>query len=101
LEIVEKKKVKIDSRSNCTIHQEKKATRQCDDCDAPYCNECMTEYWTHNFLSYAYLGEKKDFSKFWLCKDCVRKKRRKGVFSAVFILVSVILIPLFVLITNY
>ena len=95
------KKIKIESRRNCTNHPETKATRICDQCDEPFCNDCMQEYWTHNFLSYAYLGEKKDFTKHWLCKNCLKKKRRKGLFTALFVLVGVIIIPVVVLITNY
>ena len=96
-----KKKLKIEPRTYCVNHTEIKSTRICEDCDQPYCNECMTEYWTHNFLSYAYLGEKKDFKKHWLCKNCLRKKQRRGVLTALFILLGVFVIPIIVLIQNY
>ena len=96
-----KKTIKIASRTNCSIHTDIKSTRICEDCDLPYCNDCMSEYWTHNFLSYAYLGERKDFTKHWLCKRCVKKKRRKGVLTAIFILLGVFVIPIAVLIQNY
>lgn len=96
-----KKTVKIISRTNCTIHPDVKSTRICEECDQPYCNDCVELYWTHNFLSYAYLGEHKDFTKHWLCKRCVKKKRRKGVMTAILILLGVFVIPIFVLIKNY
>lgn len=95
------KAIKIDLRNNCTIHTEKRAVRICDDCDMPYCNDCIKEYWTHNFLSYAYLGESKDFKKHWLCSNCMTKKRRKGVITAVFVLIGVIVIPLMLLISGH
>lgn len=95
------KKIKIETRRNCINHPEIKATRICDNCDEPFCNDCMNEYWSHNFLSYAYLGEQKDFRKSWLCNNCTKRKRRKGLLSAIFILVGVFVIPVFVLITNY
>ena len=104
LEKKDSKTIKIESsknRNNCVNHEDKRATRTCDECDQPYCNDCMNEFWTHNFLSYAYLGEKKEFNKHWLCKDCVKKKRKKGVLTAVFVLVAVFIIPVFVLISNY
>ena len=96
-----KKKFKIESRTNCTIHSDVKSTRICEDCDLPYCNDCMTEYWTHNFLNYAYFGEKKNFKKHWLCRTCLRKKKRKGLLTAIFILFGVFVIPIIVLIQNY
>ena len=101
METTVKKKIKIETRTNCTIHSDIKSTRICENCDQPFCNDCMTEYWTHNFLSYAYLGEKKDFTKHWLCKNCLKKKRRKGVITSILVLIGVFLIPIFVLIQNY
>lgn len=96
-----KKSIKIESRNTCTNHAEIRATRICDDCDLPYCNQCIKEYWTHNFLSYAYLGEQKDFRKHWLCNNCLKKKRRKGLLTAIAVLFGVIIIPVALLITNY
>ena len=96
-----KKSIKIESRNTCTNHAEIRATRICDDCDLPYCNQCIKEYWTHNFLSYAYLGEQKDFRKHWLCNNCLKKKRRKGLLTAIAVLLGVIIIPVALLITNY
>ena len=93
--------IKIESRNNCTIHSEKRAVRICDDCELPYCNDCIKEYWTHNFLSYAYLGESKDFKKHWLCIDCMNRKRKKGVLTAIFILFGVIILTVLMLIYNY
>ena len=101
METTVKKKIKIETLTNCTIHSDIKSTRICENCDQPFCNDCMTEYWTHNFLSYAYLGEKKDFTKHWLCKNCLKKKRRKGVITSILVLIGVFLIPIFVLIQNY
>lgn len=101
MEKTQTQKIKIEKRSNCNNHPDIKATRVCDDCDEPFCNECIEEHWTHNFLSYAYLGEKKDFTRYWLCKNCLSKKRRKGIASALFILIGVIIVPVIVLIQNY
>ena len=78
-----KKKLK---RETCQNHPDKSAVRYCDRCDQAFCNDCIKEYWSHNFLSYAYLGESKDFHKEYLCVDCERSIRRKGLTLSVVIL---------------
>lgn len=77
--------------NRCINHPEKRSIRYCEQCDEPFCNECVTEYWSHNFISYAYLGETKKFSKEYLCHACSAKKRRKGVFMASLLLIILFL----------
>ena len=78
-------------RQKCLNHPDKSAVRFCDRCDEPFCKECINEYWSHNFLGYAYLGEQKDFRKEYLCEDCERIKRRKGLYlsSSILIILSI------------
>ncbi|MHA2362922.1 MAG: B-box zinc finger protein [Candidatus Hodarchaeales archaeon] len=76
----DRKKVRQLSKVDCNNHKSIRAIRYCDNCDQPFCNDCVNVYWTHNFLSYAYLGERKDFKKEYLCKLCMKKKRRKNLF---------------------
>lgn len=74
-------------RQKCNNHPDRRGLRFCESCDQPFCKECIEEFWAHNFLSYAFLGEKKDFSKEYLCSNCVKKKRRRGVLIATSLLV--------------
>lgn len=87
--ITKDRKIKLIRK--CINHPQKRAIRICDECDESFCNECLTEYWSHNFMSYAYMGEQKKFTKEYLCKNCERKKRRKGVFMASFLLILLLL----------
>lgn len=73
--------------NKCFNHPGKRAIRYCENCDNSYCNDCLIEFWSHNFISYAYLGEEKNFRKEFLCKNCAKKKRRKGVLMATSLLI--------------
>lgn len=73
-------------REKCQNHPDKSAVRYCDRCELSFCNDCIKEYWSHNFLSYAYLGESKDFNKEYLCFDCEKSIRRKGLTLSIVIL---------------
>ncbi|OLS19958.1 MAG: hypothetical protein HeimC3_42840 [Candidatus Heimdallarchaeota archaeon LC_3] len=83
----EKKILKEVQKSYCVLHTKRRAYRLCDNCYLPYCKEDIVESWSHNFLSYAYLGSKKEFKKQSLCKSCERRKRRNSVGFAVFLLI--------------
>ena len=83
----DKKLIKKLKREKCQNHPDKSAIRFCDRCDLAFCNDCIKEYWSHNFLSYAYLGESKDFNKEYLCIDCERSIRRKGLILSTTILI--------------
>jgi hypothetical protein len=74
-------------RSYCVIHTSRKAYRLCGHCQQPYCKEDIVESWSQNFLSYAYLGSKKEFSKEYLCRYCEKRKRIRNVGFATFLLI--------------
>ena len=69
-----------------TLHKSIQAARMCDNCDLPFCNQCIVEYWSHNFISYAFLGSQKDFTKEYICKMCEKKKRRKSLYISILLL---------------
>ena len=71
----------------CTLHKSVQAARMCDRCELPFCNECIIEYWSHNFLSYAYLGSQKNFTKEYICKHCEKKQRRKGLTISILVFI--------------
>lgn len=75
------------SKSYCTLHSSRRAYRLCENCQNPYCKDDIVEFWSHNFLSYAYLGSKKEFTKEYLCRECERKKRIRKVAFATFLLI--------------
>ena len=76
-------------KSYCVIHINRRGYRKCESCGLIYCKEDIVESWSTNFLSYAFMGQKKDFKKEYLCKSCERSKRRKSVFFATFLLIVI------------
>ena len=74
-------------KSYCTLHTSRRAYRLCENCNDPFCKEDIVESWSQNFLSYAYMGSKREFTKEYLCQRCERKKRIRYVGFATFLLI--------------
>ena len=72
---------------NCKNHLTTKASYMCGKCENFFCNECIVEYWSHNFLSYAFVGQKKYFIQEFICKRCERLSRIKGIVIALALLI--------------
>ena len=80
----------VDKRT-CIIHIARPAARFCESCDRPFCREDLVEYYSGNFVSYAFLGAKREYTKSYLCKACERSKRVKSVSVASVILIIFLL----------
>lgn len=78
-------------RLKCANHPERRAIRFCDRCDKPYCQECTRQYWSHNYIRYAFLGEQKRFDKEYLCVNCEKAKRRRGIAVTSVLLVIIVI----------
>ncbi|MFW9929993.1 MAG: hypothetical protein ACFFD1_11425 [Candidatus Thorarchaeota archaeon] len=88
----EKEIIKEAKKNFCVLHTNRKAYRFCDRCDFAYCKEDLVESWSHNFLQYAFLGEKdNEFEKRYLCIYCEKKVRRRRVAFATFLLILFLL----------
>lgn len=81
----------------CKKHATTKAAFMCEKCKNFFCKECIVEYWSHNFLSYAFVGQKKYFIQEFICKSCERSSRIKGVIIAIALLIPFLFEFFFVL----
>ena len=85
--INEKKILKEVQKSYCVLHTKRRAYRLCENCDLPHCKDDIVESWSHNFLSYAYMGSKKEWKRQYLCRACEKSKRQRTLFFSVFLLI--------------
>ena len=71
----------------CKNHLTTKAVYMCEKCDGFFCDKCIVDYWSHKFLSYAFVGQKKYFIQEFICKRCEKSSRIKGITVALALLV--------------
>ena len=81
----------------CYIHKGHIATKHCDRCGYPICDDCASTYWHTNAISAMFQPQKREEQELFLCKSCLKTTRiRNGLITGFMLILILGMIAFFI-----